>query len=216
MLAHPKPLRDEYMPQHTCLQKQCPLQLLAGEHLPQAGEIQQINKNMKSGDVLLRPLSLEDAADLARLANNEKISKNLRDAFPSPYTYADALDFINSCSQQQPVTTFAIIWQELYVGNISLHVQTDVYRKSAEIGYFIGEPYWGKGIATKAVALITDFGFCQMNVVRIFAGIFSYNPASMRVLEKNGYYKESIAQKAVYKLGQFWDEHRYVKIKMPD
>ncbi len=101
-----------------------------------------------SGNITLRALRLSDAKRLAELANNEKISINLRDGFPHPYTLADAENFLSKFTNQDPVTFFGIDYDNEYVGNISLVPGTDVYRKSAEIGYFIGEPYWNKGIVT--------------------------------------------------------------------
>lgn len=99
------------------------------------------------------------------------------------------------------------------MGNVSLMVGTDIYRKSAEIGYFIGEPFWNKGITTKAVNLITKFGFENLDIVRIYTGIFEYNPASQRVLEKCGFTKEGVFRKSICKYGQVYDEIRYAKIK---
>ncbi|MGB5228245.1 MAG: GNAT family protein, partial [Eudoraea sp.] len=85
-------------------------------------------------------------------------------------------------------------------------------RKSAEIGYWIGEPYWGKGIATKAIKLITKYGFEDLKLVRIYAGVFEFNMVSMKVLENNGYKKEGVFKKAVFKNSNFFDEHRYFKL----
>ena len=99
------------------------------------------------------------------------------------------------------------------MGVISLVAQTDVYKKTAEIGYWIGEPFWNKGIATKTVNIITNYGFDQFNFVRIHTGVFEFNMASMRVLEKAGYKKDGLFEKAVIKNGQIWNEHRYSKIK---
>ncbi len=101
---------------------------------------------------------------------------------------------------------------EAKVGNIGLLAGEDVYRRSAELGYFIGEEYWNKGIATKAIKLITDFGLSKLDFVRIHAGIFEYNISSQRVMEKCGYIKEGIFKKAVFKQGKLWDEIRYARI----
>jgi len=149
---------------------------------------------------------------MARLANNEKISRNLRDGFPNPYTMTDAENFLERFTNQDPVTFFGIEYISEYVGNISLVQGQDVYRKSAEIGYFIGEPYWNKGIVTTAVNLITEYGFNQLGIVRIHTGVFEYNTASMRVLEKCGYSKDCVFKKSVIKQGKLWDEVRYSKI----
>lgn len=162
--------------------------------------------------VTLRPFEPDDAPRLAELANNENISRNLRDAFPHPYTLADAEKFIKTVNSRVPATVFAIEWNGEYVGNIGLHRCADAYRMTAEIGYFIGEPYWGKGIATEAVRLMTEFGFRELGLLRIHTGVFEYNPASMKVLEKCGYERDGVFKKAVLKNGKIWDEVRYSKI----
>ena len=108
---------------------------------------------------------------------------------------------------------FAIECDGKFCGVIGLILQKDVYRKSTELGYWVGEPYWGRGIATKAVARIVQYGFDELNLFRVFAGAFEYNVGSMKVLERNGFEKEGIAKKAVLKNEKFWDEHRYSKLK---
>ncbi|KOH47124.1 hypothetical protein NC99_00590 [Sunxiuqinia dokdonensis] len=154
-----------------------------------------------------------DLEKLSEYANNDKVSVNLRDAFPKPYTLSDAENFKKMIDSQNPKTFFAIEYQGNYVGNISLSIGEDVYKKSAEIGYFIGEQYWNKGIATKAVTLITDWGFNNLGIVRIHTGIFEFNKSSQRVLEKCGYTKEAIFKKSICKNNEIYDEIRYAKIK---
>lgn len=163
------------------------------------------------GIVTIRKFRRSDKYRMAELANNEKISVNLRDAFPYPYAIADAETFIAGCISQNPVEVFAIEYHGQYVGNIGLHKQNDVYSKSAELGYFIGEPYWNRGITTRAVKLICDYGFKELDIVRIFSGIFEYNPASQRVLEKCGFEREALCKNAVCKKGKIYDEIRYAK-----
>jgi RimJ/RimL family protein N-acetyltransferase len=167
---------------------------------------------LKSGNIKLRPLRLTDAKRIVELANNEKISRNLRDGFPNPYTLPDAESFLAKFTNQDPVTFFGIEYNGEHVGNISLLPGQDIYRKSAEIGYFIGEPYWNKGIITTAVNLITKYGFKQLGIIRIHTGVFEYNIASQRVLEKCGFIKEGVFRKSVYKQNRIWDEVRYSKI----
>jgi RimJ/RimL family protein N-acetyltransferase len=150
---------------------------------------------------------------LTQLANNKKIWDNLRDFMPFPYTIDDAIFFINLTKQEQPQITFAIEYDGQLCGVISLVTQQDVYKKTAEIGYWIGEPFWNKGIATEAVNIITDYGFNQLDLARIHTGIFEYNVASMKVLEKCGYKSDGVFEKAVIKNGQIWNEHRYSKIR---
>jgi ribosomal-protein-alanine N-acetyltransferase len=171
-----------------------------------------MNIELTPGDIKLRGFKKSDAPRLAELANNEKISRNLTDAFPHPYNIQHAEEFIQKSMAQDPVTFFAIEYKGEYVGNIGLMKGTDIHRKSAEIGYFIGEPYWHKGIATTAVNLITEYGFKDLDIVRIHTGIFEYNKASQRVLEKCGFKKEGVFQKSVFKQDKLWNEIRFAKI----
>ena len=163
--------------------------------------------------VNIRALKLSDKADLEKLANNKNIWDNLRDYIPFPYNESDAEYFINLTMEEDPKQTFGIECQGKLSGVIGL-VQNDVYRKSAEIGYWIGEPFWGKGMATKAVGLITDYGFNKLDLNRIYTGVFEYNISSMKVLEKNGYEKEGIFKNAIFKNEKVYDEHRYYKLNM--
>lgn len=165
------------------------------------------------GKVNLRPLTMADAPKMAELANNKNISINLRDGFPHPYTLEHAKSFVEMCMAQDPTTIFGIVYDGEYVGNVGLTKGTDVYRKSAELGYFLGEPYWNRGIMTQAVNLATQFAFERLNVVRVFSSIFEYNIASQRVLEKCGFTREAVLKKAVFKSGQLWDEIRYAKLR---
>ena len=109
--------------------------------------------------------------------------------------------------------TFAIDYEGQFCGVIGLTRQTDVYKKTAEIGYWIGEPFWNKGIATKSVKLMTSYGLQSLDFIRIHTGVFEYNIGSMRVLEKNGYTKDGVFKKSIFKNGKIWDEHRYSIIK---
>lgn len=168
----------------------------------------------KDGDVTLRELTESDLPLLALYGNNPKVSINLRDGFPSPYTIEDAKRFFDMVGKQNPKTFFAIEYKGEYVGNISLSVGSDVYRNSAEIGYFIGEPFWGKGITPKAVNLIVEFGFRKLGIVRIHTGVFEFNKSSQRVLEKCGFEKEGVFKKSITKKGILYDEIRYSKIKL--
>jgi len=165
------------------------------------------------GDVILRELMDSDLQNLAEYANNEKVSINLRDGFPNPYTIENAKSFKQMVDAQSPKTFFAIEYKGHYVGNISLSVGSDVYRKSAELGYFIGEPFWNKGIVTRAVNLLTDWGFRELDIVRIYTGVFEYNVASQRVLLKCGFTNEAIFIKAICKKNELYNEVRFAKIK---
>ncbi|MEM7084673.1 MAG: GNAT family protein [Bacteroidota bacterium] len=162
--------------------------------------------------IKIRPLKLSDKAELAKLANNKKVWDNLRDYIPFPYKESDAEFFINQTKKEVPKQTFGIEYKDKLSGVIGLVMQKDVYRKSAEIGYWIGEPFWGNGIATKAVELITNYGFDELDLNRIYSGVFEYNMASMKVLENNGYEREGIFKNAILKNNKVCDEHRFYKL----
>ena len=161
----------------------------------------------------LRRLNSDDKKRIAELANNKNIWDNLRDFIPFPYELQDAEFFINLTLQESPEQTFGIINdKDELCGVISLIVQNDVYRKSAELGYWIGEQYWGKGLATKAIEDISKYGFEQLCLERLYAGVYEFNIASMKALENNGYRKEGIFRKSVFKNSTFFDEHRFSKL----
>lgn len=170
---------------------------------------------MELGDdyIKLRPIRYADRERLAKLANNIKIWRTLRDMFPHPYNVEDAERFIDSVKQQEPQITFAIEYKHNFVGVIGIVLQKDVYRKSAEIGYWIGEPYWNKGISTIALKLATDYCFNTLKFERLFACAFEGNVRSKRVLEKCGFVLEGISRKAVFKNSKLIDELRYGKLK---
>lgn len=168
---------------------------------------------LTDGSTVLRALAAADAPELARLANNKNIWDNVRDYFPHPYSEADAVAFIISKADETPQCTFAITVENRMAGVIGLVPQSDVYRKNAEIGYWLGEPFWGRGIATKAVRLLTGYGFDTLQFARLYACLFEYNHASMAVLQKCGYKKEGVFEKAVFKNHQFWDEHRFAIVR---
>jgi len=171
-----------------------------------------INRNIDNMNIQLRALRDDDADSIAKLANNKMIWDNIRDKMPHPYVKKDAESFIDLTKKEDPQVSFGILFENELCGVIGLILQTDVYRKSSEMGYWIGEPYWGKGIATEAVGKIIRYGFEELELERIFAGAYEYNVASMRVLEKNGFIKEGISRKSALKNGQFYDEHKYGKL----
>ncbi|MBW0176760.1 GNAT family N-acetyltransferase [Sediminibacterium sp.] len=163
-------------------------------------------------DLILRPWQKQDAQALASIANNRNIWNNVRDFFPSPYTVVDALQWIAKTATEKPVLNFAIVWQQQLVGGCGCIKKEDLYRKNIEIGYFIGEPYWGKGIATEACRLLCYYISEQMEMVRIEAHTFQNNKASMRVLQKNNFYLEAIKKKSVFKNNELMDEYLWVKM----
>jgi RimJ/RimL family protein N-acetyltransferase len=157
---------------------------------------------LSEGNIILRPLYDNDANVLAELANNKKIWDNVRDLLPFPYSIEDAIHFIKLTQKENPQMTFAIEYDKQFCGIIGLIAQNGVYKRTAEIGYWIGEPFWNKGIATVSVKLLTDYGLNQLDLIRIHTGVFEYNIGSMKVLTKNGYSKDGVFRKAILKNGQ--------------
>lgn len=172
-----------------------------------------MDKILQEEEVSLRRLDKSDIGRLAELANNKKIWDNVRDYFSHPYSVQDAEKFIEMISMEDPPATFGIRFKGELAGVAGLVGQSDVYRLNAEIGYWIGEPFWGKGIASKAVNLLTSYGFEKLGLERIYSGIFDYNKASKRVLEKCGFQFEGVFERAIIKNGQILDEFRYSKLK---
>lgn len=165
------------------------------------------------GGWTIRNFEQADVEALVRHADNPRVAASLKDRFPSPYTAADARYWLDHVQRQHPQTHFAIAGDEGLIGGIGLERQDDVHRYSAELGYWLGEPYWGRGIATRAVEAIAAWGFEQLGLVRIFAGVFETNPASARVLEKAGFELEARLRNHVYKRGELRDELLYVRLR---
>ena len=153
-----------------------------------------------------------DAKSLVAHANNRKIWLNLRDRFPHPYTKHDALEFLRSIRGGQSETVFAIAVNDEAVGSIGFVLQPDVERVSAEIGYWLGEPFWGRGIATEALSAVTAWAFEHHQLTRIFALPFAGNRASCRVLEKAGYVLEATLRRSAIKDGVILDQCQYAFI----
>jgi RimJ/RimL family protein N-acetyltransferase len=147
-----------------------------------------------------------------RYANNRRIWLNLRDAFPHPYTNRDARDYIRLARQRTPETSFAIAVQDEAVGSIGFVLHPDVERMSAEIGYWLAEPFWGRGITTEALVATTSYAIDTHGLTRIYAVPFAWNAASCRVLEKAGYSLEARLRRSAIKDGQITDQMQYAFI----
>lgn len=168
---------------------------------------------IRTPGALLRPWREEDAQSLARYADNPRVSACMRDGFPSPYTRDDARRFIAMATAPGHPLLLAIEVEGESAGGIGIHPLGDVYRRTAEIGYWLAEPFWRKGIVTGAVRALVPVVFQHMDLIRIQAGIFSNNPASMRVLEKSGFVREAVHRNAVMKSGIVMDEILYVRFR---
>jgi [ribosomal protein S5]-alanine N-acetyltransferase len=161
--------------------------------------------------VALRPWQWSDSKKLTHLINNRKIWDNVRDYLPHPYTYKDADLFLQHNVDQVVQTNFAVIRDGEITGGIGYIPKDDVYKFTAEIGYWIGEPYWGQGLATEAIRLLVRKIREQSPlIVRVYAEVFDYNKASMRALEKNGFYLETMRRKGVVKNGVVRDDYIFV------
>jgi [ribosomal protein S5]-alanine N-acetyltransferase len=155
----------------------------------------------------------DDAPSLARHANNRKIWLNLRDVFPHPYLLDDAHKFIAIMSAQSPELAYCIAHQEQAIGGIGLKPSTDVERFSAEIGYWLGEEFWGRGIVTAAVTAVTRHGIESLGLNRIFALPYARNAPSCRLLEKAGYTLEGRMTRSAFKDGRWEDQFMYAWVK---
>lgn len=154
-----------------------------------------------------------DEAALARHANNRKIWLNLRDHFPHPYTRTDAQAWLDRVVGAEPESQFAIEIDGGAAGGIGLALQEDVARISAELGYWLGEEYWGRGVMSPAVRAVTEYGLEALGLYRIYALVFEWNPASVRVLEKAGFSLEGRMRQAAIKDGRILDQLIYARVR---
>lgn len=163
----------------------------------------------------IRKWKLSDAKDLASVISNKKIQDNLRDGLPYPYTEQDARDYISAMLSEDENKTlaFAITIDNKAIGSIGAFRQKNIHRHTAEIGYYIAEEYWGKGLMTEAVKQICSYIFDKSNIVRIYAEPFSYNKASCRVLEKAGFLYEGTLRSNAIKNGKTIDMLMYSRLK---
>lgn len=162
--------------------------------------------------ITLRDYAKSDIARLVQLANNENVSRYLVYTFPYPYTIRDAEWWIDTGSKADNAVTKVIDYQGIFVGSVGITPQTGWKGHSAEIGYWVGEQYWGKGIATEALRIMSDIAFSRLKYQRLFAPVLAPNKASMRVLEKCGYVLEGVFKREVFKKGQYHDTCYYARI----
>ena len=167
--------------------------------------------------LLLRPWRRGDEGALIRYANNRNVWRNLRDRFPHPYTIADAESWIRRNEEtNEPTMSFAIVLEGEPVGAVGLEHREDVDRRTLELGYWLGEPFWGRGLATEAARAVADYAFATFDVERLEAGVFEWNPASGRVLEKAGFQLEARLRKSVFKDGQLIDRLLYARLRIDE
>jgi ribosomal-protein-alanine N-acetyltransferase len=160
-------------------------------------------------EVILRRWHANDLDTLVSIANNQNIAQYMADVFPHPYTHDKGKAFIEFATTSVTANIFAITIHDKPIGSIGLHLQADILRKNAEIGYWLAEEHWGKGIAVNAIRQITEMGFKDMDIVRIFARIYGTNMPSQKVIEKSGFKLEGRFEKTIFKNNEFLDELIY-------
>ena len=163
----------------------------------------------------IRKWQLSDAADLAAALSNKKIQNNLRDGLPYPYTEQDAAEYISAMlsADENETFAFAVTKDNKVIGSIGAFRQGNIHRQTAELGYYIAEEYWGRGIMTEAVKQICKYVFSISDIIRIYAEPFAHNTASCRVLEKAGFQYEGTLRKNAVKNGKVIDMKMYSLLK---
>jgi len=164
-------------------------------------------------NITLRPWHTNDLGNLVKYADNPKIAMNMTDQFASPYLRENGIKFIEFANSGEPLRIFAIDLDGESIGGIGLHPQSDIERKNAELAYWLGEPFWGKGIISKVVPQMVDYGFANFDLHRIFGRAFGRNIASQKVLEKAGFNLEAKLKDAFYKNENFEDAYIYSILK---
>ena len=162
---------------------------------------------LKGAGFLLRKWEPGDEQSLQKNANNKNISRFLFDRFPFPYTMDDAELWVSMKVHQYRITNFVIDIDGEVAGAIEFKQGDDVHKKNADLGYWLAEQFWGRGIMTEAVNLIIKYAFENFDLMRIQSAVNQNNPASMRVLEKAGFKKEGILKNAIFKDSEVMDEH---------
>lgn len=164
----------------------------------------------------IRKWELSDAKDLAVALSNTKIQDNLRDGLPYPYTEQDGVDYISAMlsANENDTFAFAITVEGKVIGSIGVFRQGNIHRQTAEVGYYIAEEYWGKGIMTEAIKQTCKHVFDNSDIIRIYAEPFAYNAASCRVLEKAGFKYEGTLRKNAVKNGKIIDMKMYSLLRM--
>jgi RimJ/RimL family protein N-acetyltransferase len=171
-----------------------------------------VDDDLNCGPCRLRRWRRGDLSSLLLYANNEQVAANMRDRFPHPYTREDGAVWIELATSHVRETNWAIVVDDQAVGGIGLMPQEDINAGTAEIGYWLGETYWGRGIATAAVTVLSDHALSSRGYRRLFATVFTCNAASCRVLEKAGYEREGLMRRSAIKRGVVHDQFLYARI----
>lgn len=164
----------------------------------------------------IRKWKLSDAKDLSVILSNKKIQDNLRDGIPYPYTEQDGKEFITAMlsADENETFAFAVTVNDIAIGSIGIFRQGNIHRRTAELGYYIAEEYWNKGIMTEAIKQICEYVFNNSDIIRIYAEPFAYNIASCRALEKAGFQYEGTLRNNALKNGRILDMKIYSQLKV--
>lgn len=160
--------------------------------------------------LVVRTWQSGDEPYLAHHANNYNIWKYVMDLFPHPYTYDDAVSWVELQKDREQPTNFALVYDGEPIGNVGLIFGHDVYKKSLNVGYWLSEEYWGRGLASQAIEWLIPYAIKQFGPNRLAASVFSNNKASMQVLIKCGFVQEAVLENAIVKAGQVLDEHIFI------
>jgi RimJ/RimL family protein N-acetyltransferase len=164
-------------------------------------------------EVRVRSWRKDDLKSLVQHANNAKIAANLRDQFPHPYTRRDGIDFLEYAHTQEPECSFAIELANEAVGGVGFLLGRDIARMSAEMGYWLAEQFWGRGIATQVVGAMSEWALDNYRLTRVFAMAFAHNTGSTRVLEKAGFEREGVMRRSAVKNGVVLDQILFAKVR---
>lgn len=166
-----------------------------------------------SGDIILRAWRSSDEADLVAEASNRAVWRNLTHLFSHPYTAKDAKEWVAACLEQDPPRDLVIEVAGEFAGGCGIQPGEGVGVYTGHIGYWLGERFWNQGIATAALAVLVDYIWETFDVERLQAEVFSWNPASARVLERNGFRLEGTRRRAIFKDGELIDEWMYTRFR---
>lgn len=165
--------------------------------------------------IKIRKWQITDAKALAAAISNKKVQDNLRDGLPYPYTEEDGREYISQMlsADENDTFAFAITADDKVIGSIGAFRQRNIHSRTAELGYYIAEEYWGRGIMTEAVKQLCSYVFSHSDIIRIFAEPFAYNTGSCRVLEKAGFRFEGTLRSNAVKNGRVIDMKMYSLLK---
>ncbi len=160
-------------------------------------------------EIRIRPFTPEDAPKLSELGNSKNVAQYMAGRFPHPYTINDAEKYIQEVGSVMPTRSFAIVLNNELIGACGVHPQEDIFKNNAEIGYWLGEKYWGHGYVQEALKLLIPYAFQNFSINRLYARVFGNNPRSMKVLERSGFVLEAKYNGTLERFGEILDEYIY-------